>query len=337
MELNDWLTKELRNLTIREFRKTARENQNQVEDALKLFDSCISKDGYFEEELGSFSGKLVDAGFQLSEGYRFIIDHLIKHYDSDFDRNDLTVIEQGLINDPTNRMYPLLWVLCKKSLLDSDEYLDIEYAQFLDKIIEKYDYLVNLDDFFHFTDILLIKPMWERWESEIFLPVFEKASVRYPDKYAFRRIQAFIHYKAKDYKAALSVLDSIITAVEKGLKDKTEDPTGSLDFYFIDYLDVVQLTGMIHYTMGDPEKAMPFINYVLDDLPVIITKDGEEPEIMSYVDCFMIRMHHSIKTGNQAQFIKDYKTVKGVLFLYEWENEYPEVFNFIQEGKHDLP
>ena len=336
MELKEFLIKELRNLTTREFSKSAGESQIHAEEALKLFESCISKEGDLEAELESFSAKLGKAGAQLSAGYKVIIDLLIKDYDRYFDKNDLIRIEQGLKNDPTNRIYPLLWVFCKKSLFDSDEYLDNEYAQFIDRIVEEYDYLVNLDDFFYSTGILLIKHIWERWESDIFLPVFEKASSRYPDKYEFRRILAYIHYRTKDYDEALSVLNSIITSVEEEAKAKKDYSIGSAEFPYFDYLDVVQLTGMIHYALGDPEKAMVNINYVLDNLPVIITKDGEEPEIMSFVDSFMIRMHHSIKTGNQEQFVKDYKTIKGVLFLHDWENEYPEVFNYIREKKLDL-
>ena len=333
MELNEFISKELRNLTIRELKNVSNDNDKQAEDVLKIFDSCFENSVAFEEALDAWSKELNESGFDFSKGYKFIIDQLSDLHGLDFDRGVLERIEKGLKYDPKNRIYPILWIFHKKSSFDLDEYLDAEYAQFLDKIIEEYDYIVNLEDFIFETDILLIKPIWEEWEKEIFLPVLEKASIRYPEKYAFERILAFIHFKDKEYVAALMVLNSIIISIEKELKENDDKAIGSSDFPYDEYLDVIQLAGIINYRLGDTKKAMLYINYVLNNLPVVDGEGGGEPEIMSFVDSFMIRILYSIKTENQEQIIKDYKAIKGVLFLYDWENEYPEVFSFLRENK----
>ena len=336
MELNEFISKELRNLTIRELKNASSVNDKHAEKILKLFDSYFGNNNVSKEALDAWSNELNNSGFEVSEGCKFTIDQLSDFDAIDFDKRDLERIEQGLKYDPKNRIFPLLWILHKKSSFDSDEYLDAEYAQFLDKIIEEYDYIVNLEDFIDETNILLIKSIWEEWEKDIFLPVFEKASVRYPEKYAFKKILAFIHYKSKDYDQALSALNSIINSIEKELKENYDKVIGSSDFPYIDYLEVVQLTGMIHYTLGDPKKAMLYIKYVLNNLPVIEGECGVEPEIMSFVDSFFIRILYSIKTKNHVQIIKDFRVINGVLFLYDWENEYPEVFSFLRKRKLEL-
>ncbi len=333
MELNDFLKQELKNLTVRELKNAGRVKGELYETALRLFDNFFGESKIPDEELGALMNYVEESGFEFSEGYRFIFDELVKDDNLNFHNADLARIEHGIKYDPKNRIYPLYWVFNQQSLFDSEEYLDSDYAKFLDKIIEDYGYLIELDDFLFSTNILLIKPTYEDWEKEIFLPVFKKAADKYPAKHAFTRILAHIYYKDGDYDSALQVLEAILNSVEKELQEKDDNTIGNSDFPYIDYLEVVQLTGMTHYSLGAHDKAMKFINYVIDNLPVVSYEDGEEPEILSFVDSFFFRMLYNVKKNNHEEVIGDFNRIKGVLFLSEWEKEYPSLFEYLSDKK----
>ncbi|NLD49196.1 MAG: hypothetical protein GX660_18705 [Clostridiaceae bacterium] len=328
MKTNEFIIQELKSLSIKEIKNLFSDKEQT--DLLETITQVFDINGIADIEILSAS---ITQNEKLSslKILNFNVEQLLKVNDLDFLQADFQIIEQRMSNDPKNRIYPLLWILHKINTFETDEYLDSEYADFLKTVFEKYDFIVNLDDFLFESRILLIKPSWEVWEKEIFQPVFEIASNKYQKKYAFRKILAYVYFQNEDYKAALKCLEQIMNSIKNELSEREDKSIGDIEFPYFEYLDAVQLSGIIHYTLGDHEKAMQLLNFVINNLPKIEFENGEEDEILSYIDSFILRIHYNIQKNKTDDVIHDYKRIKEYLCWGDWENEYPDVFKYIND------
>ncbi len=330
MKTNEFIFQELQGLSIKDVKNLLPENEQSevIEYITQIFNSNGVSD--IENLLVLIKE---DEKLGRLKNLTFIIEQLMKVNDFDFSIANFQNIEQRVKNDPKNRIYSLLWVMFKINLFETDEYLDIEYSEFLKAVFEKFDYLVNLDDFLNETRVLLIKPFWESWESEIFQPVFETASKKYPQKHALKRILSQIYFKNEDYKPALDCLEEIMGSIKSDLKTRKNKSIGDIEFPYFEYLETVQLYGIINYILGDHEKAIQLLTFVINNLPKVEFENGEEDEVLSYIDSFIFRMKYNIQYNRFEYVLQDYQKIKEYLSWGDWQEEYPEVFKYINDKK----
>jgi tetratricopeptide (TPR) repeat protein len=233
----------------------------------------------------------------------------------------LQAIEQSMKNAPSNRLYPLLWVLQKVEMFNTDEYLDSEYAAFLEATATSYGYLFELDDFITSTRILLYEQLADTQEYELFQKVFFTTSALYPQKHPLKKMLARFYYKNNDYSLALECLEQLVH----------EKHTLRCECDFDEHLDAIQLAGIINYKLGNIERAMIQINYVIDNIPKWEENNSMIYNTLSFIDAFLYRMRYNISKGNASEIEKDYKVVKLDLHYSDWEQTHPDVYVFINK------
>lgn len=254
-------------------------------------------------------GSLKSIGFIL---------HLMKQ-----DTGNIQALEQKMINEPRNKLYPLLWVAGKVEGFNDDEYFDREYAAFLETITVSYGYLFELDDFLESSRILLYEHLADTQDYELFQKVFLKASSMYPNKHPLKKMLARFYYKNNDYLLALECIEQLI-------HDKhTPHCECDLD----GHLDSIQLAGIINYKLGNIERAMIQINYVIDNNPKWEDNNTMVCDTLSIIDSYLYRMRYNISKGNVSQVKEDYEQVKFDLPDSDWEHTHPDVYSYINERK----
>lgn len=197
--------------------------------------------------------------------------------------------------------------------------MDSEYAAYLETTATSYGYLFELDDFITCTGILLYEQLADTQEYELFQKVFLKASALYPNKHPFKKMLARFYYKNNDYPLAIECLEQLI-------QDKH---TPYCECYLEEHIDAIQLAGVVNYKMGNMEKAMNLINYVIDNIPKWKDNNTIVYETLSYIDAYLYRMRYNISKGNAPQVEKDYKEVKLDLHYSDWEHTHPDVYDYI--------
>jgi len=278
-----------------------------------------------------------------------LIDEIIQAFDSDFpdvktlanhnkiigslkiiryilnlmDQDDGTIqdLEQKLINEPRNKLYQLLWIEQKVEAFQYDEYLDSEYATFLETITASYGCFFELDDFITSTEIILYEQLANTQEYEMFQKVFLKASAMYPNKHPFKKMLARLYFKNNDYFPALECIEQLI-------HDKH---TPGCECDFEEQLDAIQLAGIINYKLGNIERAMIQINYVIDNIPKWEDNNKKVSNKLSFIDAYLYRMRYNIGKGNASQVMDDFNQVEMELFYSDWEHTHPDVFDFINK------
>lgn len=330
MRINEFINQELKNIASQELKNLVRFEEEK--ELIRVLNSIS-----LEDELGNIEEYILviksSSILNHLKNFNFILDILLKVYDFEFCEDSFKEIEQNMKNNPKIRIYPLLWIYYKVNFFRNDEYLDSEFADFLKNIFIEYDYLINLDDFLYETNVLIIKPSWEKWMKEIFANVFELASKKYPNKYAFKSILAKIYFQNEEYLLSLSHLAPIIQFVNSVPENKKDKTIIDFEFPYIEYLDAIQLAGIIHHKLGEQNKAMYYVNYVLNNLPIINFNKGEEEEVSMYIDSFFIRMHSNAQKNKNEKVLQDYEKVKGYLSCGDWENKYTDVINYINNRK----
>lgn len=327
MRLNEWIEKEFRLTADNEIERLFEKEQSEVLKK-KLNDTPL-----LCEETLDLSEILnlveTDEHFSKLKNLGFLLENLRMISDNEYSSGVLESFEISMRQKPSNRLYPLFWIYQKLYSFEEDEYIDKEYADFIARIIENYDYLIKLEDFLFETYLLLSKPRWEKWSKDIFEPVFHLAAEKYPAKHAFKMALGFIYFQNKDYTTALPIFETIVHTVEK--ENKGTNTIGDPEFPYIDYLDCVQYTGIIHHILGDQDKSMKYINYVLNNLP-IVHFDEDEKEMWGYVDSFFLRMRHNINEKNKEKVLEDYNLVKDFLSFGDWEEEYADVISYVSNN-----
>lgn len=320
MKTHEFITTEIKTAAISEIRKTYEQNEQPILiDSLNhFFQNNISGLSDLEElkELANSNNKL---GSLKSINY---IIQLIQQSPINPEAT-LQAIEQSMKNAPSNRLYPLFWVSQKVDMFHTDEYLDSEYAAFLETTFTSYGYLFELDDFITSTGILLYQQLANTQEYELFQKVFLTASALYPQKHPLKKMLARFYYEKNDYSLALECLEQLI-------QDKH---TIRSESYLDEHLDTIQLAGVVNYKMGNFQKAMNLINYVIDNIPKWEDNNTMVYETLSYIDAYLYRMRYNISKGNASQVEKDYKDVKLDLPYSDWEHNHPDVYSYVKAMK----
>ena len=150
MTINEFLSEELKTLAVREMKHVLNVEEKNL--LMEVFNSLLpeAEEKRLLEELSNNTSSLKLKNLQILLQELNTNDH------------DLKKIETKMKEKPLNRIYPLTWVYCMVELFRNDEFLDSEYAGFIRTVIDKYSYLVNLDDFLYNTGFLLIKPQNEQ-------------------------------------------------------------------------------------------------------------------------------------------------------------------------------
>ena len=257
----------------------------------------------------------------------FILDQLVKIDDFEFSLSDLRIIKKRIENEPENKLFPLIWVYQELNVFKKEEFFETEVADFFVVLFDNYDYLVELEDFFDETRIST-EILWQerlKNSNELLYPVFVNAIEKYPFNLYLKRILGYICYFKSNYNESITLLKSVIDAIhERNI--------------FIDelhYLEIIEYMAMNYDKLGENEKMSECVKYVLSNLPVMEDDKGKETEVPSWaIDSFFLRMRLNMKNNDKQKVIDDFNKIKEDLYLWEWENDYPDVMNYIEELKY---
>jgi hypothetical protein len=271
--------------------------------------------------------------------FKWHVEQLVKinkSYGSIFDppsdnfiETDIKNVNELIKSQPKNRLLPFFWITYNIEALRANELFISDMASFYEVIFTKYGYFIDLDDFFKKTDLLNPNYFIENSVGDYFIPVFQKAVERFPEKLALKKSLALFLYKNQNYKGTVEILKSIFDQIQNN--DKFPVCYTQDNFYSYDYIDLMQLIALSYEKLGEIDKVPHYVNNVLENLLSINTIDGEEnqKDIYSHLDSFFLRMRINFRNGEYQKVKEDYQTILPFLDIdsEHWDHEYGDILN----------
>jgi len=239
---------------------------------------------------------------------------------------DLKKVNELIQLQPGNRLLPFFWIIINIESFAAEESFKREMVSFYNVIFEKYGYLIDLENFFEETCLVNPNFFIRNAECDYFIPVFQKAVERFPEKLALKKSLALLLYNNQDYRGTIEILKS----THYQIQNTTELPENIRQdyFYSFDYIDSMQLLALSFEKLGDYEQVPYCLNFVFNHLDQYV-----EPDIFSYMDSFFLRMRINLRKGEYQKVKEDYQTIKDFLDIdaEHWIDEYGDVLNQIDK------
>jgi tetratricopeptide (TPR) repeat protein len=340
MKLQEFIVKELRGIAESDIKRSFNNEQSNIlYERVNLLLTDIKLPDYNELIKIIQNDKLLSS----VKSFKWHVEQLVKineRYGNLLDKPSDLFIETDIKNvieliksQPGNRLVPFFWIIYNLESFNARESFNSEIASFYKEIFEKYGYFIDLDDFFTETDLLNPNYFIENVEEVYFVPVFQKAIDRYPQKLALKKSLAIIFYKNQNYKSSLEIFKSICDQIES--KSKILNVIWEDYFYNDDFLDTMEYIALNYEKLGEIDKVPYYVNYVLENLRSISTSGGEEnqKDIYSHIDSFFLHMRINLRKGEYQKVKEDYQTVKAFLDIdpQHWHDEYGDVLISIKK------
>jgi tetratricopeptide (TPR) repeat protein len=340
MKLQEFIVKELRGIAESDIKRSFNNEQSNIlYERVNLLLTDIKLPDYNELIKIIQNDKLLSS----VKSFKWHVEQLVKineRYGNLLDKPSDLFIETDIKNvieliksQPGNRLVPFFWIIYNLESFNARESFNSEIASFYKEIFEKYGYFIDLDDFFTETDLLNPNYFIENVEEVYFVPVFQKAIDRYPQKLALKKSLAIIFYKNQNYKSSLEIFKSICDQIES--KSKILNVIWEDYFYNDDFLDTMEYIALNYEKLGEIDKVPYCVNYVLENLRSISTSGGEEnqKDIYSHIDSFFLHMRINLRKGEYQKVKEDYQTVKAFLDIdpQHWHDEYGDVLISIKK------
>ena len=253
----------------------------------------------------------------------------------------ITFLENRLANNPANKMNTFCVFVAKHNFLLNQEYFEIELTDFFTELFEKYDFLIQMHDFFDQTRLLDIDIPVDVWGSDNFILIFENAMKKYPNKFEIKERLAHVYFFKKELTKTLSIINLFL----ENLNDKQKSFLYNTKYEFIEqrnHLEFLQLRGRIYYDLKMFDKALIDMNAVLDNLPEKLENwslgpYGNYPIIGRgiYIQANLIRITINLKKqGNQNDLSVDFSSLTNKNFHFDsdlWEKSFPEAIQYIKK------
>lgn len=237
---------------------------------------------------------------------------------------DLKKVNELIQSQPGNRLLPFFWIIINIESFAAEESFKREMTSFYNVIFEKYGYLIDLENFLEET--CLVNPNFYigNAESDYFIPVFQKAVEKFPEKLALKKSLALLLYNNQDYNGTIEILKSIHYKIKNTIE--IEGNISQDYFYSFDYIDSMQLLALSFEKLGDYEQVPYCLNFVFNNLDQYV-----DPDIFSYMDSFFLRMRINLRKGEFQKVKTDYQTILPFLDIdsEHWYEEYGDVLNQI--------
>ena len=255
--------------------------------------------------------------------------NLIDIPSDDFIETDIKNVNELIQSQTKNRLLPFFWIIYNIEAFRAKESFISEKASFYELIFSKYGYLIELDDFFKETDLLNPNYFIENSIMDYFIPVFQKAVEKFPEKLSLKKILSLLFYRNQNYKGTVEILKSIFDQIQNTNKFPVFNSQDN--FYSYDYIDSMQLIALSYEKLGEIDKVPYYVNYVLENVSQVSTSNGEEnqEDIYSYIDSFFLRMRINLRKGVHQKVKEDYQTILPFLDIdpEHWHEEYGDVLN----------
>jgi len=225
-----------------------------------------------------------------------IVNVLWEINEDEISRGTLEFVKEQHQLDPSDKLQAILYIRVKVQTLDEEELLDKDLADFLSEVYMKFDYLVELDDFLEGTLDLMRLMTYDilHNQADLFIPVYEQATKKFPSKFALKFYLAEMYYYSKSYEESLALFDEVRLSIERYSKDDIRP----LDEQLYYYSEVVEKIAMIYDKFGEDEKVKTYVDYVINNLPIAYELGGGETECVDFhVNSFFLRMRQNMKAG----------------------------------------
>jgi hypothetical protein len=341
MKLQEFITKELKGIAESDIKRSF--NNEKVRVIIERVNSLLAETEAIENYKERLTILQNDELLSSFNWFKWHVEQLVKInecYGNLIDKPSDFFIETDIINvieliksQPRNRLAPYFWIIYNLESFNVRESFKREIASFYQELFEKYGYFIELDDFLTETDLLNPNYFIENVEEDYFVPVFQKAIEKYPQKLALKKSLALIFYKNKNYKSSLEIFKSICDQIES--KSKILSVIREDYFYNNDFLDTMEYIALNYEKLGETEEVPYYVNYVLENLPSVSSSGGEEPQkdIYSFMNSFFLRMRINLRKGEYQKVKEDYQTILPFLDIdsEHWYDEYRDVLNQVDK------
>ena len=341
MKLQEFITKELKGIAESDIKRSF--NNEKVPVIIERVNSLLAETEAIENYKERLTILQNDELLSSLNWFKWHVEQLVKInecYGNLLDKPSDFFIETDIINvieliksQPGNRLAPYFWIIYNLESFNVRESFKREIASFYQELFEKYGYFIELDDFLIETDLLNPNYFIENVEEDYFVPVFQKAIEKYPQKLALKKSLAFIFYKNKNYKSSLEIFKLICDQIES--KTKLLSVIREDNFYNNDFLYTMEYIALNYEKLGEIDKVPYYVNYVLENLRSLSTPGGEEnqKDIYSHIDSFFLHMRINLRKGEYQKVKEDYQTVKAFLDIdpQHWHDEYGDVLISIEK------
>ena len=326
MHVNEFIWSEIKLIIVKNTKLNNTEKE-KILSFLNMFDKKeLDKDilKYLLSELNPFSSEL--------KSLFKILNLFLEINDSEFNKELLSKTEKLSEIHKQNDLLIFIWIKLKVLQFEHDEYLDVEYAKFLQKVFTEHCPLTGKIDKFSEVTGIILKPKWEIWNSDIFKEPLKKIITECKFRYEIKLILAKIYFHKYEYDKSLQMLNEIKVAenIKRYVKSRTVNLPDKEYFSYADYIDTIQIIAIIQSIKGEDRNAYKNADFVLKNLPNFNTPDKDIYQKIFYMDSYFIRMRYNIKNGNKGKVLKDYTQVRDLIEISDWNDRYKDVTEYLE-------
>ena len=254
--------------------------------------------------------------------------------------NHLEFLDSKINKGTKDKLIIALWVLAKIEYFSSDEYLDIEVANFYNKVFTEYSFLLDIDNFFNDTDILrLVSPQKDALKTH-YIPVFENAVSNNSSSLELKKVLANSYYNAGQLDQAEKIASEIISELDSKNLDFNDYESLMHSSEQELYLEMQQLMALISYDLKKYKKTLEFTDFIISNLPNYPKFDDSEQQNTKYTDDLIpalilnISSNLKLKTGKPLNNTIELLTNGWTIYNpKDWSSIYPETVEYISNNK----
>lgn len=254
--------------------------------------------------------------------------------------NHLEFLDSRINKGTKDKLIIALWVLAKIEYFSNDEYLDIEVAEFYNKVFTEYEFLLDIDNFFNETDILrLVSPQANALKTH-YIPVFENAVSNNSNSLEIKKILANSYYNTGQFDKSEKIISEIIDKLDSENLDFNDYESLMNSSKQELYLEMLQVKALINYDLKNYKNTLEFTDFIINNLPNYPKFDDSEQHNIKYIDdvipALILNISSNLKLKTENNNTNTIELLTNGWAVYnssDWSSIYPETVEYISDLK----
>ena len=313
---------------------------NVVSVQNQSFDSIINSADDLVEKLGKIE-------FRKTFPLLSILNVVVRIIENkDVGLNDLKFAYQNysilMRLSPDSYLLKFWYIKLRIQLFRNDEYFDNDLIAFYEDVINNYDFIFEIDDFYAETELLNINITREFWLQDAVLELFERSVQNKPSCQSYVYSLATIYLARDEYSKIFNICNKYLE-----LNAEIAD-FDRFSRKYKAYMKIHEVIAIAYFSTNQFDKAKEKVDYILANLPFEgfyseeaynnLPSDEDYPPLESYeefIQALLIRMSINKQENNIIELEADAKILNNgwIIQLEQWKEWYPLVAEYIKPAK----
>ena len=210
-------------------------------------------------------------------------------------------INKKIKENPSDKIYPILWLDANIALIRFDEVFESDIINVLNVLIEKYNYIFDLENWAYDSEIFRHFPS-RIFFSENIMSIIQELSNKYPGEMLLKELIIIYYSRKQDFKKTLFLIESylgLLSAEEKEFNYTDMSKRSS-------HLTVLQEQATAYFEMKEYELSLHSLNQVLDNLTLFGYPYNNEYDMRGFEACLLMRVSINLKKNDKEKLQHDF-------------------------------